>query len=916
MLPLQYALQRLLGDGTDRAPKDPDGTAQAIELLLDAEAEVPKATRAGAVAGAHAAVPQPFSQAVPGSEDDGEGGKSQAPLRVSTWRPMASPWAMMVRGTAREATAAPAEHLAIAACCAAEPAELSPICAVWRALKRCAAKAGFGETEQVAALTPSTELGRGAQAGAAASFELLAECVAGSAQLCRLVLDDSGLTDQHVLALCSGVDGAASRSQLQPSLTALLLAGNQLTAVPAEIRVLARLRELSLGRNRFTSVPPAIWELSDLTELHLHANQLTSLPDELWQMRQLALLRLNGNQLPALPCGIGQLARLTHLHLDSNRLASVPPELGRLEHLMCLGLGDNRLTSLPSEIGRLSKLTTLVLRLNQLTSLPADIWNLSQLKLLDMSDNQLTSLPAAVGKLTSLRFLGLYHNALTALPDEIGSLAELRKLHLGANRLATLPDALGQLSRLTVLWIHTNRLTMLPPAIGKLSQLESLNPERNQLKALPVEIGELSQLKELKLRGNLITALPTEIGRLPQLSKLDLGFNALPSVPAELGELSQLTELRLDHNQLKSVPDDIGNLLQLKTLVLARNQLTALPAGIGRLTNLTALDLQTNQLRALPAEIGRLAQLTHLQARLNQLESVPPEIGNLVQLRELHLDSNRLSAVPPQIGHLSRLATLRLNCNRLESASAVELAKLPHVSDPHQWGNPLASAPPDREMEDVSQLIMTTPPPHSHQRTPGGGADTFGGVPSDGDIPAPWPWHFLDQEFECSAAELDKMIHRETEIAEETNVKDDIRDFVCPSWANGKRQVTFLKMTFMATGIKPPYPVMREDEYVMIKPGELYIVTAKMSCGTFVDRTQNTTSYGRGWHLDLLYVIKALGERKCHFSASQRLVLTEKVVSRYLECELKEMMDSEMRDLIAQVVARAHAPSAKQPAAH
>jgi leucine-rich repeat protein SHOC2 len=58
----------------------------------------------------------------------------------------------------------------------------------------------------------------------------------------------------------------------------LFLYNNKLTSLPAEIRQLTSLRELSLGSNQLTSLPAEIGQLTSLTGLYLDGNQLTSVP--------------------------------------------------------------------------------------------------------------------------------------------------------------------------------------------------------------------------------------------------------------------------------------------------------------------------------------------------------------------------------------------------------------------------------------------------------------------------------------------------------------------------------------------------------------------------------------------------------------------------------------------------------------
>ena len=207
------------------------------------------------------------------------------------------------------------------------------------------------------------------------------------------------------------------------SLTTLILIGNQLTSVPAEIGQLTSLKELYLDNNRLTSVPAEIGQLTSLEELYLMDNQLTSLPAEIGRLTSLKELYLGGTQLTSLPVEIRQLTSLQRLHLENMQLTSVPAEIWQLTWLATLYLSYNRLTTLPAEIGRLTSLEELDLNGNQLTSLPPEIGQLTSLANLWLHSNQLTSLPPEL-KLQDIFLLDLRDNPLTSVPATIRNCSE------------------------------------------------------------------------------------------------------------------------------------------------------------------------------------------------------------------------------------------------------------------------------------------------------------------------------------------------------------------------------------------------------------------------------------------------------------------------------------------------------------
>ena len=77
----------------------------------------------------------------------------------------------------------------------------------------------------------------------------------------------------------------------------MLLKGNQLTGLPAEIGQLTSLETLGLENNQLTSVPVEIGQLTSLTVLGLLGNKLTRVPAEFMDLTSLKQLGLNNNQL-------------------------------------------------------------------------------------------------------------------------------------------------------------------------------------------------------------------------------------------------------------------------------------------------------------------------------------------------------------------------------------------------------------------------------------------------------------------------------------------------------------------------------------------------------------------------------------------------------------------------------------------
>ena len=82
-----------------------------------------------------------------------------------------------------------------------------------------------------------------------------------------------------------------------PSITAVDLSGNDLTALPAtDLSALRHTRELRVGGNRLVALPESIRSLAGLTGLYAPNNRLAALPATLAWLSVLTVLDLDGNR--------------------------------------------------------------------------------------------------------------------------------------------------------------------------------------------------------------------------------------------------------------------------------------------------------------------------------------------------------------------------------------------------------------------------------------------------------------------------------------------------------------------------------------------------------------------------------------------------------------------------------------------
>ena len=173
-----------------------------------------------------------------------------------------------------------------------------------------------------------------------------------------------------------------------------------------QLRGITRL-DLNAGLTEF---PREIFELADTLEvLNLSGNALSALPADLGRLRKLRVLFCSDNQFTEVPAGLGQCPHLSMVGFKANQIrtlpgAALPP---RLRWLI---LTDNQLEAVPAEIGDCRELQKLMLAGNRLTALPATLANCTRVELLRIAANQLPELPAWLLTLPRLSWLAYAGN--------------------------------------------------------------------------------------------------------------------------------------------------------------------------------------------------------------------------------------------------------------------------------------------------------------------------------------------------------------------------------------------------------------------------------------------------------------------------------------------------------------------------
>ena len=107
-------------------------------------------------------------------------------------------------------------------------------------------------------------------------------------------------------------------------LRVLRLSGNRLTSLPAQIRMLRLLEDLSCDANEVGDLPETVNELVNLRNLNVRQNAISSLP-ELGDLKHLEILIASSNCLESLETvSLEKLTSLRKLFINGNKINEFP----------------------------------------------------------------------------------------------------------------------------------------------------------------------------------------------------------------------------------------------------------------------------------------------------------------------------------------------------------------------------------------------------------------------------------------------------------------------------------------------------------------------------------------------------------------------------------------------------------------
>ncbi|WP_019700960.1 leucine-rich repeat-containing protein kinase family protein [Paracidovorax oryzae] len=178
----------------------------------------------------------------------------------------------------------------------------------------------------------------------------------------------------------------------------------------------ARVLRIAAGLEHF---PREVFDLADTLEvLDLSGNRLSALPADLHRLHRMKVFFASSNRFTELPATLGDCPQLEMVGFKANRIAHVPARAlpARLRWLI---LTDNAITALPDALGDRPRLQKLMLAGNLLRSLPDTLRQCGSLELLRVAANRIDHLPDWLAGLPRLAWLAIGGNAFNEAAEEL-----------------------------------------------------------------------------------------------------------------------------------------------------------------------------------------------------------------------------------------------------------------------------------------------------------------------------------------------------------------------------------------------------------------------------------------------------------------------------------------------------------------
>lgn len=474
-----------------------------------------------------------------------------------------------------------------------------------------------------------------------------------------LNLTELDLSSNHIQDI-SGINAC-------PSISRLILKGNNINELSEDIAFCKNLTFVDVSNNGLTKFPEVLLSLEKLSSIYLSWNQMTgSIPENIGSLEKLTTLSLVGNMLSgSLPLSFRTLRHLKDIDIRGNS-CDVSDGLHGLSFedflsmpsLVYIRVDANRMRY-PHK-GADSNLPWIELSKAQVLSLSYQF---------DLSYDRLNTIKLS-NKTKSLKKLDLTNSNLDILPEHFFSrLPGLEYLNLSSNRLKELPEIDSDNLKLIELVASNNFIERIPNTINKFPYLEILELQGNLIKELPLEIWKIRRLSILNLTSNLIDSFCRPnvddpifhfdtVNTQNRLSKPVITDGSNPTgdvvdvpIPNNFPPISHtLTHLYISNNRLS---DDfylsLYYMCSLQVLHVAFNDISDITPWVVSLPTpvpitswflrLRELQLSGNTISSLPAEIEKMRSLTWLFLNGNKLSTVPGELSKLTKLEGLDIGS-------------------------------------------------------------------------------------------------------------------------------------------------------------------------------------------------------------------------------------------------------------------------------------